>query len=216
MSAVLSVAPNLAYLYIAGLASNAKVIPRYLALPKLATLRLRVADGLLLYYIVHRWKLPALTHLILDVPSSASQAFLMVWDKFGSQLRTVELGRHLRFLLEDAVAPCLRGCPLLEEINYYAQFTASPEIRQPHYSLKTVGLHYADNQYLTMLGSTWSSLEHHFNMLLGHRLPVLQRIVLHGDWTLVVANPLFQPILERSVRKGRFLVYPDGSRVSNQ
>jgi hypothetical protein len=216
LTAVLSTASNLTYLFVAGAAGHAKLAPGHLSLPNLTTLRLRVPEGLLLYYIVHRWTLPALTHLILDVPSSSSQGFLMIWDKFGSQIRTIEFGKHLRFLLEDSISPCIRGCPSLEEINYYAQFTAPPELRQAHYSLRTVGLHYAANPYLTMLGSGWLSLELHFITLLGPHLPLLRRIVLHGDWGEVVAHPRFQPILERFVREGRFIVYPDGSRVSNE
>lgn len=215
LTAVLTRTSNLNYLFVAGGAGHAKLSPGHLSLPNLTTLRLRLPDGLLLYYIVHRWTLPALTHLILDLPSSP-QSFLMIWDKFGSQIRTIELGKHLRFLLEDSISPCIRGCTSLEEINYYAQFTAPPELRQAHYSLRTVGLRHAANPYLTMLGSSWSSLELHFNTLLGPHLPLLRRIVLYGDWGEVVAHPRFQPILERSVREGRFIVYPDGSRVSNE
>jgi len=213
LCAVLCMAPNLTYLFIAGLPGRSRIIPRSVSLPVLTTLHLRNVDGLLLHVIVDRWALPALAHLILDDPWY-SQALLIIWEKYGSQLRTVELGKHLRFLVRDVISPCLRCCPSLEEINYYPLFTTSPVLEQAHYSLKTVGLHYAPNLYLIDQASIRSSLEQHFDWLLSRQLPLLQRIVLHGDWTNAVADPRFKPILERSVRRGKFIVYPDGSRIS--
>ncbi len=213
LGAVLCTAPNLTYLFIAGRPGRFRTIPRSVSLPVLTTLHLHNVDGLFLHVIVNGWALPALAHLILDDPVY-SRALPIIWEIFGSQLRTVELGKHLRFLLHDVISPCLQDCPSLEELNYYPLFTASPVLRQAHYSLKTVGLYYAPNLYLIDEASIRSSLKQHFDWLLSRRLPLLQRIVLYGDWTNAVAGPRFKPILERSVRRGRFIVYPDGSRVS--
>lgn len=214
LSAVLCTAPNLTYLFIAGMPGHTNTIPRSLSLPVLTTLHLRNGDSFLLHDIVDRWTLPALAHLILDNPVWNSQSILIIWEKFGSQLRTVELGKHLLFLLKDAVSPCLQCCPSLEEINYYPLFTTSPVLQQAHYSLKTVGLHNAPNLYIMEQASIRSSLEQHFDLLLSRQLPLLQRIVLHGDWTNALADSRFKQILERSARRGSFIVYPDGSRVS--
>ncbi|KAK2461470.1 hypothetical protein APHAL10511_005933 [Amanita phalloides] len=216
LTAVLYAAPSLIYLFIGGLAGYTRIVSRPISLPNLKTLRLRSVDGLLLRQIVHSWALPALTQIVLDAPGLSPQNLSMIWHKFGQQLRTVELGKNLRFLLNDAVSPCLRECPGLKEMNYFALFTLATELSSPHYSLQTVGLHCAVNSILAEPESAWSFLEHHFNMLLGQQLAVLQRIVLHGDWRGVVAHPRFEPILQRSHRIGRFIVYPDGTTVSNQ
>ncbi|KAF8625196.1 hypothetical protein AX15_005501 [Amanita polypyramis BW_CC] len=215
LTVVLSMAPNLTYLFIGGLAGHARITPRLVSLPQLTILRLRIVDGLLLHQIMHNWTLPSLEHIILDTPGLSAQNLSMIWDSLGPQLRTVEFGKHHRFLLNGPILPCLQGCPRLEEINYFALFTMSARLTESHYTLRRVGLHADVNSSLTEPGSAWSLLEHHFNVLLSHQLPLLQRIVLYGDWRGAVAHPRFEPILRRSYLRGRLIAYPDGTRVTN-
>ncbi|KAJ7166925.1 hypothetical protein C8R46DRAFT_1095548, partial [Mycena filopes] len=100
--AVLSAAPNLEYLLI-------------------GIVRTHTATALLVRHIVSRWTLPALENLVLDAPIVGLGEDMM-WeslDQVGPQLKVVEYGKHLRFLLNENLAPgYLRGCPSLRELDY--------------------------------------------------------------------------------------------------
>ncbi|KAF8640757.1 hypothetical protein AX17_000407 [Amanita inopinata Kibby_2008] len=207
LCAVLCGVPRLRYLFIRGLVGQTRIsLSRAISLPELTTLRLHVVDGLLLHQVVRNWSLPALSCLILDTPGLVAQGLFFIWKMFGPQLRTVEFGKHLRFLINDVITSCLRGCPQLEEINYYVLFTASPNLPESHGSLHTVGLHAAVNSFLVEPGSVWSLLEQHFEALLGGHLPSLRRIDLYGDWRAVLTHHRFIPILRRSQQLGCSIV----------
>ncbi|PFH52296.1 hypothetical protein AMATHDRAFT_74346 [Amanita thiersii Skay4041] len=205
---VLCNSPNLKYLFIGGLIGQYRTSAHQnIFLPQLTTLRLHIVDGLLLHQVMRNWILPSLRHIILDTPGLVSQSLYVIWDIHGPELRTVEFGKHLRFLMNDNVAACLQRCQQLQEINYYILFTMTPEIATPHLHLKTIGLHAAVNQLLVEPGAVWSKIEQHFTALLNEQLPSLQRIVLYGDWRGVVSNPRFLPILQRAEQVGCLMVY---------
>jgi hypothetical protein len=216
LSAVLSNAPNITYLFIGGLPGRTRTAPHPLSLPKLTTLRLRLYDGLLLHRIVNHWSQPALSHLVLDGPGASGVDNLpILWKAFGPQLRTVQFGRHLRFLLENTVSLCLQRCPELEAMYFFAFFTAHLKLAKPHYSLRTVGLHAGANPFLTEQGAVWTLLEAQFDALLSDHVPCLQRIVMYGDWKDTISHPRFESILHRARMMGRCIVYPCGMAVSH-
>ncbi|KIL71584.1 hypothetical protein M378DRAFT_64786 [Amanita muscaria Koide BX008] len=217
LSTVLSSAPNLTYLFIGGLAGRqiARIGVHSVSLPKLTTLRLRVIDGYILHRIVNSWSLPALSHMVIDAPGWSPVRLPLLWQAFGSQLRTVEFGKHVRFLLDDTVSLCVQNCPALEALNFFLFFTTCPKFVEPHSCLRRVGLHAADNSIQTDSGTAWTSLDTHFDVLLGDYLPFLRHIVLHGDWSDAVSDPRFESILQHAQTVGRCIIYPNESSVSH-
>lgn len=193
LGAVLRNAPNLCFLFIGGVvgSSHTCIEPEPVALPMLETLRLCVISGLLLRQILFRWALPSLINLIMDSPL-VEQALYSMLETYGHQLKTVEFGKHVRFLMNDFLSPCLKGCPVLEELNYYVFFTEPAETTVVHPTIETVRLHAAVNSILSDGPSLWALLERHFSFLGNRRaLPALQRVVLYGDWRPVVINQRF-------------------------
>ncbi|KIK07364.1 hypothetical protein K443DRAFT_673618 [Laccaria amethystina LaAM-08-1] len=227
LGAVLRNAPNLRFLFIGGVVgpSHTCIEPEPVALPMLETLRLCVISGLLLRQILFRWALPSLINLIMDSPLVEHALYCML-DIYGPQLQTVEFGKHVRFLMKDFLSPCLKGCPVLKELNYYVFFTMPPETTVVHPTIETVRLHAAVNSILFDGPSLWALLERHFSFL-GNRaaLPALQRVVLCGDWRPVVINQHFYTswkhvtsagrVVEISSKMGHPVVLELGSKAQN-
>ncbi|KDR85607.1 hypothetical protein GALMADRAFT_108906 [Galerina marginata CBS 339.88] len=214
LGAVLRSAPNLRYLFIGGVVGPSHICmePGLVFLAKLQTLRLQIRSGLLLRQIISRWSLPSLTHLILDSPP-VKEGLHELWEIFGHQLQTVEFGKHVRFLMTDNLSPCLKGCPNLRQLNYYFFFTTPPEATQAHANLSVVGLHSHVNSLLADGSSIWNLIEHHFEILCGPNLPLLKRIVLYGDWRLILCHPRFVPMHNKLRSCGRVLQLSDQSHV---
>ncbi|TFK41949.1 hypothetical protein BDQ12DRAFT_677431 [Crucibulum laeve] len=206
LGAVLRCAPNLEYLFVGGVVglSYIGLDKDPICLPTLQTLRIHLINGLLLRQIVTRWSLPALTRVITDSPV-AEQGLDSVWETFGPQLKTVEFGKHMRFLLTDNISPCLKHCPSLEEFNYYLFFTEIPKATESHATLTTVGLNAAVNSFLVDGESVWSHLASHFDAWGGTTFPALRRIVLYGDWRSIIAHPRF-PSLYKELQDRRHLL----------
>lgn len=200
---VLRSAPNLQFLFVGGVVGQSRVTlgkdPLYL--PVLETLRLHVVNGLLLRQIVSKWSLPALRRVIMDSPM-VEHGLQGIWDAFGSQLRTVEFGKHLRFLIIDSITPCLRGCSYLEELNYFIFFTAPPEVPGISSPLTTIGLHAAVNSFLVDGPSIWNIIEQHFQAFTIEAFPNLRRILLYGQWRGITSHKLFTPVRERLHARG--------------
>ncbi|KAG5727015.1 hypothetical protein E4T56_gene16485, partial [Termitomyces sp. T112] len=139
LSNVLQGTPNLEYLSVGGIAGYYPVLrgPYPVTLEKLRTLRLHHgSNGFLIRVMVNLWSLPTLTNIIVDSPVAHTGLF-HVWETFGAQLRTVEFGKHVRFMLDDHIAACLQGCPNLVELNYHIFFTMAPSrniVRHPSIS----------------------------------------------------------------------------------
>ena len=165
-------------------------------LPELSTLRIRRMNVLFLQQIC-RWTLPSLQHVIVDTHSN-HQLLECLWERFGDQVRTLELGKSLRFYVCDMVYYVLANCANLEELSYYVQFTAPPQLpAEEHKSLTTVRLHAAENAFFEEQGNGfWEHLEQHFAMYARPTFPALKRVVLHGDWEAVQRDVRFQPLVQ--------------------
>jgi hypothetical protein len=202
LGVVLKHVPNIEYLFIGGVVGYTQMTSVYL--PSLRTLRLHVISGLLLHQIVSQWILPSMTHIILDSPL-AEQGLHGVWDRFGEQLEIVEFGKHLRFLRNDHLTVCLRGCPTLQEIGYFVFFTTVPETTEEHTSIRTIRLHSAVNHFLQSAEEIWSFLDGHFRFC--SQLPSLCRIILHGEWKGILGQTRFQKTTQRLYEvKGRAIL----------
>lgn len=206
LGVVLRGAPNLRYLFIGGAVATSQIRmeAEQMVLSKLELLRLHIKSGLLLRQILSRWSLPSLTHLTLDSPP-VRDGLNAIWETFGQQLEVVEYGRHVHFLMNDDLSPCLEGCPNLKELDYHVFFTLPADSSQSHANLSVVGLHSHANVLLSDGGSLWKLIEHHFEMLCGPGLSALQRIVLYGSWRSILNHPRFRPIQKKLNGSGRIL-----------
>ncbi|KAF8167477.1 hypothetical protein B0H34DRAFT_779213 [Crassisporium funariophilum] len=210
LGSVLRSAPNLRYLFIGGVFGLTRICmgPEQIHLHALETLRLHVISGLLLRQIVVHWALPSLTRIVIDSPL-LEQGMHSVWEAFGNQLEVVEFGKHVRFLMNDNLSPCLDACPRLKELNFHIFFTVPAETNLEHTSLNTVGLHAQVNSLLADGGTVWALIEQHFEVLANPRLSSLQQIVLYGDWRPVLCHHKFSLIKNKMRDSGRILQLAD-------
>ncbi|KAJ7508547.1 hypothetical protein B0H11DRAFT_1965581 [Mycena galericulata] len=217
LTAVLSVAPNLEYLFIGGGIANSAFygLAKQVYLPRLRTLRLRIANALLLRDLVQRWTMPALDNLVMDSPV-ADMSMDMVWEELGPRLRTVELGRHMRFLLDQTLMPCLQGCLALQELNYHILITmppeASPEAVFP--SVTSIGIHFSENPYLEDRRAEWEHVERHFDAFAGGMFPSLRRVYVYWARESILADARFAAIHQRLRDRRCVLEFGDGTPVS--
>jgi hypothetical protein len=184
---VLRNSPHLQYLSVGGGFGYSYIYTKSgpLSLPELQILRLHAGNGVVLRQI-QSWALPALSRVIVDSHIFGG-GLDGIWETFGFQLQIIEFGRHVRFLINDVVGPCLLRCPNLKEVNYYLFFTISPDIRVPHGSIATIGLHAAVNMLLQDEGEICSHLERHVEMFKSS-LPALRRLVLYGEWGGLISH----------------------------
>ncbi|KAF5384987.1 hypothetical protein D9615_001184 [Tricholomella constricta] len=201
LSVALEGTPNLQYLSVGGAVGHRHHLngASHLTLSKLRTLRLFGSNGLFLRGLAGLWSLPALTNVIVDFPL-AQMGLSHVWEAFGAQLQRVEFGKHVRFLLDDHVADCLKGCPNLEELNFFLFFTMVPSPSQiRHASITTIRLHAAVNQLLQDGTAVCDHIENHFKVLMSDTFPSLRTIVLYGEWRGIISHPHLAPMWQ-SVR----------------
>ncbi|KAJ7157143.1 hypothetical protein C8R46DRAFT_909197 [Mycena filopes] len=199
--AVLTAAPNLEYLFI-GIVRAQFADPFYtvgaaqIDLPRLRTLRLSTATALLVRHIVTRWTLPALENLVLDTPIVGLGEDMM-WDSLGPQLKVVEFGKHLRFLLNENLASCLRGCPSLRELDYYVFTTSLPEgAWDEHPSVTSIGIHLAEIPFLGAVRDEWEHLERHFEIFAGGMFPNLRQLRIYGPPEDILTDERFSALLQ--------------------
>ncbi|KZP25370.1 hypothetical protein FIBSPDRAFT_855902 [Athelia psychrophila] len=138
-------------------------------------------------------------------------------DKFGAQLRTLELARSLHSLDADYLVPALRRCHALQEIGYSVHITLPPRhnimMGAVNDSVRVVRL---QGTALANSEVNWGDLEAHFRFLAGPALPALQTVVLypsHGIWDEIMGDQRFAP-LGRALRgRGCVLQRADGEPV---
>ncbi|KAK7058582.1 hypothetical protein VNI00_002218 [Paramarasmius palmivorus] len=189
LNVVLRNAPNLQYLFLGNFTDRTyTTTSQPIQLPKLQTLSLSTISAQILYQLAYRWSLPSLTNVIIGALYIHSIETL--WEKYGEQLKSVELGRHVGFLMGDHLGPCLQACPNLEELNYYIFFTLPPMFTDTHHSIISVGLHASPNMMVEDEGM-WRLLENHFSALLDGALPGLRRVRLYGDWEHILHDKRF-------------------------
>ncbi|EMD38464.1 hypothetical protein CERSUDRAFT_32243, partial [Gelatoporia subvermispora B] len=181
--------PNLQYLSLGGEIWMNFLRVADLELPCLTTLRLRRMNVLFIRQVCH-WYMPQLKHVIIDglVDIAILESF---WEKFGEQIQTVELGNNLKFYVSDALTPIISGCPHLEELYYYINFTTKPtNLRDEQSSLRTVGLHALANAASHLADSPpyWEHIEGHFALFSQSRFPNLEKILLYGNWAHIISH----------------------------
>ena len=203
---VLVQCPNLRYLFVVG---RPGAIPldhaTDVCLPVLETLRLRYLNGYFLFQMLRGWSLPVLKTVILDLPPVNANLALF-WHKFGANLTRVELGKDIRFLMNDRLSDCLRGCPVLEEICYYFLFTAPPKtVPTTPRSLRRVRIHAAEN-HAVWKSERWVMLNGHFKAFNHSGMENLTTFILHGDWDSYLSDPRWRTIKERIAAQKREIV----------
>lgn len=210
---VLRAAPNLQYVSLGGDLWLSSLQRTPIALPALTTLRIRRMNVLFLQQIC-RWSLPSLTNVVIDTHSNQSllEGF---WSTFGDQIRTVELGKSLRFYLCDMVYYALANCANLEELSYYVQFTSPPHLlAEEHRALATVRLHAAENAFFTDKldggDELWEHLDGHFSLFARPVFPALKRVVLHGNWDAVQHDARFASLAQKLLDRGCALEFEPG------
>jgi hypothetical protein len=201
LGAVLRSAPNLRYLFVGGFIELSSIGTEPIHLHALQTLRLYLVTRL---FIFSRWSLPALTHVVLDLPVVGA------WEMFGPQLQTVEFGRHLRFMIDDHLTPCIEKCPNLRNLNYYLFFTTPPHLSGSHPSLTCVGLHASVNSFLVEDESIWCHIKTHFVLFTRQTFPSLERLRLYGEWRGILSHPHFLPLQHALQAQGCIIELPDG------
>ncbi|KAH8106819.1 hypothetical protein BXZ70DRAFT_252162 [Cristinia sonorae] len=190
---VLQAAPNLTYLSLEGeVGLSLMQLHTTVTLPALTTLHVRRVNSLFMLQI-SKWYLPSLRHIILDGYTNVYMV-QSIARSFGEQIWTMELGKSLRFYMDDAVHPILEGCPNLKELNYRLFFTRNPTPpATPHASLSTVGLHGATNLFFEHHEhELWAHLERHLEAFCSPSYPALRQILLHGDWGSILGDPRYQ------------------------
>ncbi|KAJ7757508.1 hypothetical protein B0H16DRAFT_665903 [Mycena metata] len=185
--AVLCAAPNLEYLFI-GIV-RAQFSPFHglggagqINLPRLRTLRLSTANSFLLRHIVAQWTLPALGQLGHGHAHHCRGHGRDVGVVRATSSDYMELGKHIRFLLEENIASCLRGCPSLRELNYYVFTTTLPPVDAENIypSITCIGIHMVEIPFLGELRDEWEHLERHFNVLAGTMFPGLRQLRIYA------------------------------------
>lgn len=210
LDSVLNDAPNLRYLTIGGQLEMRALQPSR-RLESLSTLRIHPHwTHVLFIEQICRWSLPALTHIV--VHNAQNQATLnLLWEAFGHQLQTIELGGYNRFYIEDHIASILRCCPILQELNYHIHFTMPPRLPIMHSSLHSVRLHGQANGLVG--GGYWEHVTRHFEFLSGPSLPALKRIILYGEWYAILIDDRFPHLLRTLDIRNCDLALPDGTVI---
>ncbi|KAJ7110354.1 hypothetical protein C8R43DRAFT_1042363 [Mycena crocata] len=222
LTEVLSAAPNLEYLFI-GEPRRGDFTPFHglagsIYLPSLRTLRLHISNVLLLRHITHRWAMPELENLVVDAPPivgvNSMESMSMIWEALGPQLRVVEFGKHLRFLLDQTLTPCLEGCPALHELNYYIFITSPPIMDDPravYESITSIGVHLSETPFLGDTQEEWVQLEQHFNAFAGDMFPNLRHLRLFGMQEWMFVDKRFTSLYQQVGDTGCTIEFPDGT-----
>ncbi|KAJ4477954.1 hypothetical protein C8R41DRAFT_983183 [Lentinula lateritia] len=202
LGATLQNAPNLQYLFIGCVPRSPMIDFRQISLPSLDTLAISCLSGQLMHQICYRWALPSLSHIVLGAVSVPDVSTL--WEVYGEQIKSLELGRHASFLVRDVITSALNHCSQLEELNYHMFFTLPPLLHESHDSIHTVGLHSAPN-LMFMSDDAWMLLERHFETLIEY-LSSLHTLRLFGDWSNILTDPRFAPIFVKLCQRECHLV----------
>ncbi|KAF5392497.1 hypothetical protein D9757_002322 [Collybiopsis confluens] len=189
LGATLQNAPNLEYLSIANVPRFPMVDYRQISLPLLSTLSISSLNGHLMHKIA-KWHIPSMRHLVLGAIVVSDASYL--WETYGSQIHSLELGRHASFLVTDVMSSAIEGCPHLQELNYHLFFTLPPITRASHETIHAVGLHAAQN-LMFQQEDEWVLVEKHFSVLV-ESFSSLRTIRLFGNWTRVLGDSRFAKI----------------------
>ncbi|GJE90742.1 hypothetical protein PsYK624_068860 [Phanerochaete sordida] len=203
LTEVVRAAPHLRYLSLGGDLWLNLMERRPLVLPTLTTLRIRRMNLLFLQQ-VSRWSMPALRTIIIDI-FSTPHLLEPLWETYGKQLRTIELGRDLKFYVMDLVSHVVARAPAVEELGYYFLFTAVPQVPQePHLALTTLRWHAHLNQFFPVEDNAfWQHLAEHVAAFPRPFFPALRKVALHGrEWLKVVNDPRFIPLVKKLGQRG--------------
>lgn len=200
LTEVLRAAPNLQYLSLGGDLWLNLMQRGSVELPSLTTLRIRQMNVLFPQQVC-RWSMPLLRNLVVDV-FRTPRLLDTLWERYGEQLKAVELGKHLQFFVTDLVGHVLNNCHGLEELGYFIMFTAVPhEPLQPHSTLTTIRWHAHTNEILSGT-ELWSHLSDHAAVYTRSFFPALKRIVLHGNWEFALQDEQFLSLARKLGERG--------------
>ncbi|KAJ7070535.1 hypothetical protein C8F01DRAFT_1046111 [Mycena amicta] len=210
LTSVLERAPNIEYLFIGGAFSHFTAVPFHslgdettVCLPRLRTLRINLSNALLLRHVMYRWELPGLENVVLDAPLGRAGTDL-VWEFLGPRLAVVELGKHVRFLLDQFLGPCLRRCPQLRQLNYYLFITAPPllEENDSFPSVECIGIHLGHTPFLGTEADEWEHLDRHVDAFCSDAFPNLRRLRISEMRQSIYSNGRFTEVQRRLYEKG--------------
>lgn len=203
--------PQLEYLSLAGDMGFTSLRQTRIALPRLHVLDLRRINAIFVRQVCY-WSLPSLTQVIVDAPPRA-ECLEAIWSTFGSTIREVEFGKHMRYMVEDYVSQCLELCPEVQTLDYHVLFTTPPHPSNAHVysSLKRVGLNAAHNMSLCAHRNDPQGLGHiaeHIASFTREAFPELKEFVLYGDeWDEISEADGFHLLEEMVKAQGRVFVF---------
>lgn len=200
---VLLAAPNLQYLTLAGDVWLGLLQTPPVELPNLTTLRLQ-AVNILFVQLICRWSLPSLQTLVVESFAHSPATLQGIWTKFGKQIKRVELGRNLKFLVTNFLSTLLTHCEELQELNYYVHFTAPIDPQSPviwHRVLETVRLH-AHFHTAVPYDVLWEQLVRHLQLYSRPSFSRLKRVLLYGNWEAVMSSPEYPSLVKKLLDRG--------------
>jgi hypothetical protein len=205
---VLQHASQIEYLTLDGFPHPNLLQCKPIELPNLVTLRL-VRANRTLGGRIGLWSLPRLEHVIVE-QMHRNESLVGLWVGH-PQIRTIEQGQHLNFLIEDSLSSVMHWT-LVTELAYRIFFTKVPENPVKCVKLEVIRWDTCPNMALE---HPWLHALQHARLLQDtDLLPNLRRLVLHGDWYELLHNVDFCTALaslrtERQVR----IELPDGRLV---
>jgi hypothetical protein len=198
---VLRHSPNLQYLVVGGEMLTSARTGNVVELPALKTLRLRRMNPIFVHQIC-QWRLPSLVHVVVDFPLEQN-GLETIWRVFGARLCTVEFARHVGFLLSDQITRFLRGCPQVKTFNYFLNFTSPPPIFEQQCALQCISLHaFPCGMVTDMISVAQERLRLHLAFLSRSSFPALRRIILYGDWDIMLRDPRFVQFSQTMTSRG--------------
>ncbi|KAI0066507.1 hypothetical protein BV25DRAFT_1392877 [Artomyces pyxidatus] len=206
IDAVLHNSPNVEYLSLWGEMWMTSLRQQRLTLPAVKVVHLREMNAIFLRQVC-MWSLPALTHLVVESVLEDPEACEAIWEKYGPQLRVVEVGSQARATEYDHLAMILESCPGLTELNYYVLSANMPRVAGVHDGLKRVGLHAGVEDEAPDAPDVWRLAEDHIGVYSKEAFPSLTQFVLHGSrWSRFVLDPRFRAMEEAVRAVGRSLL----------
>ncbi|TFK56799.1 hypothetical protein OE88DRAFT_1650269 [Heliocybe sulcata] len=204
--------PKLRYLYLSRVSLwNGRMLDleRPLAIPTVTTLRLNVRNSWL-FHSIRKWRLPALTHLLIEsIPSDFSQIQMQALvQAFSSTPKVVELGAHMRLMLTDCITPILRSCQSLDTIALYISFAELPDVdkhpQTERWAVKHVRVHIKPNPFSADTHPGLPVVPSHVLRFARWctRLAGLEVVTFHDDWQAVLTNNHKALVEARRILKG--------------
>ncbi|KAJ7157147.1 hypothetical protein C8R46DRAFT_420960 [Mycena filopes] len=200
LTAVLSAAPNLEYLFVGIEVSHGVRSLRptgRMDLQSLHTLRLCDNPWSNNYSYFTHLSLPALRHLIIEM----GMVDVGIEGLLQPQLVTLEFGPRALFKKRYDLGVCLQSCPVLREINY-SLYAIPPLTGTTYPSITSIGFHFVPFQMDHMDDPRWALLGRHLQVFAGEMFPNLQRLRLFGELEQLLTDARFLALQEQLTSRG--------------